>query len=187
MAVCNHCGTVNPDGVKFCSECGAPFAAAELTAAAAAAVPEIPEIPAIAPEIPAAPEVPAPEIPAQEATEPALSFDAPQPVYTPPAPSAEQPQYTYTPPQTDFTAAPRPAAYPIGGFIAWAVITMLFCWPLGLVALLNAVRINKSATEEEQRQRISRTKTWCIIATAGCVLGLLSYLGGARRAAILSQ
>ncbi len=187
MAVCNHCGTVNPDGVKFCSECGAPFAAAELTAAAAAAVPEIPEVPAPAPEIPAAPEVPAPEIPAQEATEPALSFDAPQPVYTPPAPSAEQPQYTYTPPQTDFTAAPRPAAYPIGGFIAWAVITMLFCWPLGLVALLNAVRINKSATEEEQRQRISRTKTWCIIATAGCVLGLLSYLGGARRAAILSQ
>ena len=122
MAKCTYCGAENPEGSKFCSECGAPLAAP------ASAAPEF---------------------------------------------SAEQP--TYTPPQNPYGTAQftPPAQLPTGGLLVWAIISILLCMIPGIVALVQVLGINSAATAEQQQQRLSSAKTWCIVAT---VLGGLSLI-----------
>ena len=64
--------------------------------------------------------------------------------------------------------------YEAGGLIAWSIITLLLCTIPGIVALVKATGINKSATVEEQTKKISSCKTWCIVGT---VLGVLAIIG----------
>ena len=72
-------------------------------------------------------------------------------------------------PNMGFTPVPE---YANGGLIAWSVVTLLFCTIPGVIALINAVAINKCATVEEQRKKISTTKTCCIVGT---ILGALWF------------
>ena len=62
-----------------------------------------------------------------------------------------------------------------GGYIAWAVITLLLCTIPGIVALIYATRINKCSTAQEQAQTIQTTRTWCLVGT---ILGILAIIGG---------
>ena len=71
----------------------------------------------------------------------------------------------------NFNAVPH---YEAGGLIAWSIITLLLCTIPGIVALVKATGINKSATVEEQTKKISSCKTWCIVGT---VLGILAIIG----------
>ena len=180
MAVCTQCGTPNPDENKFCSGCGAPLVGSEVAAAAAAAaaavIPEAPAEPEIpVPAAPAEPEAPAPAQP--EAPVPELTFDATQPVYTPPQPAEAQAQPVYSPPVYSEQKSAEPVA--TGGLVAWAIVTILLCWIPGIVALINALGINKCATAEEQQRKISQTKTWCLVGTVlGVVYLIYMYASG---------
>lgn len=80
--------------------------------------------------------------------------------------------YQYQP-EMGFHTAQVPD-HPIGGLMAWSIITLLLCTIPGIVALVKTCRINKSSTVEEQKSRISSAKTWCIVGT---VLGILSMIG----------
>jgi uncharacterized membrane protein len=61
-----------------------------------------------------------------------------------------------------------------GGYIAWAIITLLLCTIPGVVALIYATKINKSISVQEQEQNIKTTKTWCLVGT---ILGVLAVIG----------
>lgn len=91
MKKCNHCGTENPEGARFCRGCGQPMTDAAAQPAAAPAAPA--PAPAPAP-------VPAPAVPAPAPV-------APQ--YAAPAPGApQQPHSTYQQPAPAAPAAPVP-------------------------------------------------------------------------------
>ena len=64
---------------------------------------------------------------------------------------------------------------PTGGIIAWAIITLLLCMIPGIVALVKAIGINNSFSVEEQQQKLSSAKTWCLVGT---ILGGLAFIGG---------
>ena len=75
---------------------------------------------------------------------------------------------------SQFAAGQAVAPVSTGGLIAWSVITLLLCLIPGVVALVNAMSINKAATVEEQQKKIRNAKIWCIVGT---VLGVLSVIG----------
>ena len=64
--------------------------------------------------------------------------------------------------------------YPVGGMMAWAIVTLLLCTIPGIVAIVKVSGINKSVTVAEQQQKIASARTWCIIGT---VLGILAVIG----------
>ena len=63
---------------------------------------------------------------------------------------------------------------PVGGMIAWSIITIFLCTIPGIVGLVYTLRINKCTTVEEQQKALKTAKTWCIVGT---VLGILSVIG----------
>ena len=63
--------------------------------------------------------------------------------------------------------------YASGGLIAWSIVCLLLCLIPGIVALVNAIGINKATTVEEQQKKVKTTKTWCIIGT---ILGVISLI-----------
>lgn len=101
MKKCNHCGTENPEGARFCRGCGQPMtdAAAQPAAAPAAPAPApapapvpAPAVPAPAPAAPqyAAPAPGAPQQPHSTYQQPAPAAPVPgQPAPAPAAPSAQ--------------------------------------------------------------------------------------------------
>ncbi len=102
---------------------------------------------------------------------PTLPSDPPP--YTPPP---QQPP-PYTPPP--MAAAPGP----VPNHLAWAIIATVlgtcFCCPLGLlgiVAIVYAARVNSllAAGDFAGAQRASSTaKTWCWVATALAIIGVI--------------
>ena len=187
MAVCTNCGTPNPDGSKFCTGCGAPLVgadiAADVAAAAAAVIPDAPAAPEIpVPADPAVPEAPAPtqpEAPVPELTidPPQPDFSAPQPTYTPPQPDFSTAQPAYAAQQPVYNAPQSVAPVSTGGLLAWAIISILLCTIPGIVALIKVLGINNSATVEEQQQKLSSAKTWCIVATVLGAVALIANIG----------
>ena len=97
---------------------------------------------------------------------------AAQPVPEAPAPAA---QPVYTAPENPYGAAQYtpPEKRPVGGMLAWAIITCLFCLIPGIVAVIQVLGINSAATAEAQAQKYASAKTWCIIAS---VLGAISLI-----------
>ena len=99
----------------------------------------------------------------------------PQPAYTPPENPDPGPEPVYTAPQNPYGAAQYtpPTPRPIGGMLAWAIITCLFCLIPGIVAVIQVLGINSAPTAEAQAQKAASAKTWCIVATALGVVGLI--------------
>ena len=82
-------------------------------------------------------------------------------------------QQTYQ--QNQWNYAPQPLApIPTGGLMAWSIITILLCTIPGIIALVNTLGINKAATIDEQKKKMSSARMWCIIGT---VLGVLAIIG----------
>ena len=72
----------------------------------------------------------------------------------------------------------RPEHYPIGGLMAWSIITLLLCTIPGIVALVMTCNINNAFNWEQQQKQIKNAKTWCIVGTVlGCLSMLLVIIG----------
>ena len=106
-----------------------------------------------------------------------------QPTLAPEAPAAPEPPVQTNAPYTSLTNEQAPvsgasnqfvAPVPTGGLLAWSIITLLLCTIPGIVALVQTLGINKSATVEEQQKKLSTAKTWCIVGT---ILGVLAIIG----------
>ena len=109
----------------------------------------------------------------QPARRPAQAAAAPNPPVRVNPFQAEMTKYGMKPLVSGQPAQPkRPAPYPVGGLIIWAVATIPLSLIPGLVAVSFARSVNRCATEEQQKRMISRTKLWCIIGTAVSVLRL---------------
>ena len=78
-------------------------------------------------------------------------------------------QYTYSP--TPFDS--KIPEVPIGGFIVWAVVDILFSLLFGILGLVFVLKINKSETPEEQQKNIKYAKIFLIIGSAIGVLNLV--------------
>ena len=106
---------------------------------------------------------------------PLLARAESQSTYTPPENPAPDPQPVYTAPQNPYGQAQftPPTRMPTGGLLAWAIITCLFCLIPGIVAVIQVLGINSAPTAEAQAQKAASAKTWCIVATALGVVGLI--------------
>ena len=80
-------------------------------------------------------------------------------------------QQVYTPVQTQPSYV---TPISTGGMMAWAIVTLLLCTIPGIVAIAKTANVNKSFTYEEQMQKLSSARTWCIVGT---VLGILAIIG----------
>lgn len=144
---CNKCGAPLTEGALFCGECGAKVEATEAV---------------------------------NTATETQGSFTA-----APAAEPAPQPQTTYTAPsQPQNTTYTAPQGGPANNVVAngtpmiiWAIVNMvLCCLPLGIVALINAIKIDKAMTQIEADELTKKAKMWNIIATASAAVGVVVYI-----------
>ena len=97
------------------------------------------------------------------------SSDGPTP-YRPP--QSDGPDFR--PPEFSTPSHQTVEPYPTGGLMAWSIITLLLCTIAGIVAIIQTTGINKCATVEEQKKKISSAKTWCIIGT---VVGIFALIG----------
>lgn len=147
---CNKCGAPLTEGALFCGECGAKV---EATATVETTT----------------------EAPSQGSfTAAPASEPAPQPQTTYTAPSQPQANTTYTAPQSG------PASNVVANgtpMIIWAIVNMvLCCLPLGIVALINAIKIDKAMTQIEADELTKKAKMWNIIATASAAVGVVIYI-----------
>lgn len=86
MAICPNCSSEMPEGIRFCSECGAKLEAAAAPFAQPAFTPELLDLePSVTPEAPAAPMQP--EAPAPAAFTPPVTVEAPAPAEVPASPA----------------------------------------------------------------------------------------------------
>lgn len=119
MAICPNCGASNPEGGRFCIECGAKLEAAPIVITADTPVPEpeltlpevpemdvpVPEVPAVEPEFSPAPAAEAEPAPAEEPAPTPEPAPQPAPVFAAPAQEAPKPQ-----PAAPVYQQPAPAA-----------------------------------------------------------------------------
>ena len=108
---------------------------------------------------------------------PELTIDPPQPDFSAPQPTYTPQQPAFTPPQPGYNTAQSVTPVATGGLLAWAIISILLCTIPGIVALVKVLGINNSATVEEQQQKLSSAKTWCIVATVLGIVGLIANVG----------
>ncbi len=100
MIRCEHCGTLQEDGTKFCTECGAKLPAPVPPAAGYAQQSAAPQQPVYPQQFNAPPPPAAPQVPVY----PQQSADTQQNVYARPAAAPQQPVYP----------SPQAAPYPYG-------------------------------------------------------------------------
>ena len=100
-------------------------------------------------------------------------------------PGAAQPAYDQQQPQQPQQPAGYGNSYgnyqlqpvapvPVGGMIAWSIITIFLCTIPGVVGLVYTLKINKSTSVDDQQKALKTAKIWC---TVGTVLGILSIIG----------
>ena len=65
---------------------------------------------------------------------------------------------------------------PIGWYIAWSIVVILFCTIPGIAALIYVLRINRAATVEEQLKTMDTAKKILIVGTVLAVLNLVSMI-----------
>ena len=78
-----------------------------------------------------------------------------------------------------------PDPIPLGGMTAWAIVIILFCTIVGIVALVKVRGINNAVTYEEQQQRLKSAKTWLIVGSVLSVLSVLSMIGSYAAAGMI--
>jgi hypothetical protein len=161
---CTKCGTKLPDDVSFCPNCGSKLTPRAAGPAQPQAPVEQPVSETISQELPhveqqATPAYSQPAMPQQPYTQPAASQ---QPAYAPPQPPYARPIQQPQPPQQPYygqgygaPAAPVPPAPPLkrkntmsGGKRAVAVIAMLLMLAAGVMAFLETLRFDFTASPE---------------------------------------
>lgn len=161
---CTKCGTKLPDNVSFCPNCGSKLTPRAAGPAQPQAPVEQPVSETISQELPpveqqATPAYSQPAMPQQPYTQPAASQ---QPAYAPPQPPYARPIQQPQPPQQPYygqgygaPAAPVPPAAPLkrkntmsGGKRAVAVIAMLLMLAAGVMAFLDTLRFDFTASPE---------------------------------------
>ena len=75
-------------------------------------------------------------------------------------------------------AGPRPDNY-----MVWSiVITLVCCWPFGIVAIINSANVNKywdQGRYDEAHKAANNAKTWCIVsAITGAIAFTIGFLSG---------
>ena len=157
---CPNCGTQNPDGTSYCSNCGAPLAANANPASAPAPVPA--PAPAPIPVAPVAPVAPAPQ---------------PAPSYTP-----NQQPITAIPPQTNGTNG-----LCIAGFII-SLVSIVLGGSLSLISLILCIIGVNSAGKKNQKGKgqaiagIIISAVLLLVWIFALIFGVSKYMDEARRA-----
>ena len=188
MKICPVCTNENPDTNKFCNFCGAQLSDVEPAESNGTEADPLSEIMAKmqSQEKTADPVRSGPvENNANPPAGPANYQPAQQGGYQPAGPNNYQQtrqgsgnmgrnnnnpqQYTYSP--TPFDS--KIPEVPIGGYIAWAVVDILFSLLFGILGLVFVLKINKSETPEEQQKNIKYAKIFLIIGSAIGVLNLV--------------
>jgi hypothetical protein len=101
--------------------------------------------------------------------------DIPEPSQPPPAPapSPTLPPSAWAPPRQSyavrFSAAPAPSAQRPRSWMGWAVLCLIVCFPIGIVAVIKAASVNThwALGRVDAARRASRSaRNWCIAAGA---------------------
>ena len=155
MAFCPNCGSALPENSNHCPNCGAPVNDSSFSQPAAS----------------------------QPAYDQQQYGQQAQPGY-------DQQQYGQQAQQpsgygNSYGAYPlQPVApIPVGGMIAWSIITILLCTIPGIVGLVYTLKINKCTSVEDQQKALKTARIWCIVGT---VLGILSVIGTLASNGVLS-
>ncbi|MDR1710211.1 MAG: zinc ribbon domain-containing protein [Candidatus Accumulibacter sp.] len=186
MAICNRCGAVNADAVKFCTSCGAPV---EGERPATPPPPPPPGEPRF--ERPAPPPQPEPRIeprferPAPPPPQPEPRYERPAP--PPPAPPDYRPAgygygYGYAPPLD--APPPDDSRYAVMGVWSYVGNALLFCIPLlgWLICLIYAC----GGTKYRNKRNFARAVivlTLIGLAVSLLLGGLIAWLGNAAASA----
>ena len=62
-------------------------------------------------------------------------------------------------------------------FLVWSIITTIFCWPLGILAIIYSLKVDswwKAGMPTEAHKASQRAKTCCLICAASYVILILS-------------
>jgi hypothetical protein len=101
-----------------------------------------------------------------------------QPYVYPPQPG----YYVYVPPP------PPPGMARPSNYLAWAIVSVILCWPVAIAALIKSTRVDRlwlAGRYHEAQESSNTTKTLCLVAT---VLGaVLFVLGMIMAATVFSQ
>lgn len=169
MSLCPYCGNDNPDTNNFCSSCGAKLMRAP-------AKPEVENEPIETHEETSGCEPP--QIPEETSDH----WSEPAPAETEAGPAFEnsvneqQPVYQQTPPPYSGYGQQPPEKIPIGGYIAWAIVNILFCTIPGAIGLYFVLKINKAPTQDDQLRAVDSAKKALMIGSVLAALNLLMQI-----------
>lgn len=109
---------------------------------------------------------------ASDVPELAPLFACPTPP-TPPTPPTQRPQQVQ----------PNQSGVCPDTYLVWSILATIFCcWPLGIVAIVNASKVERLWAQGDKLGAIERSedaKKWCIISlVAGIIISLLSFVTG---------
>lgn len=153
MSLCPYCGNDNPDTNNFCSSCGAKLMRAP-------AKPEVENEPIETPEETSGCEPP--QIPEETSDH----WSEPAPAETEAGPAFENSVNEQQPPEK----------IPIGGYIAWAIVNILFCTIPGAIGLYFVLKINKAPTQDDQLRAVDSAKKALMIGSVLAALNLLMQI-----------
>ena len=149
MKICPYCKNENEDNNKFCNFCGAPFE----NEAAKTEETAVETVPDYEPH----------DYQPEENNDPVTAQQSETPVYN----SFSQNNYN------------RPVEpIPIGGYIAWSILVILFCTIPGIAGLVYVLRINRATTVEEQQKNLDTAKKIPMVGTVLAVFNLVTQIAG---------
>ena len=156
--VCKNCGAELPDGVAFCTNCGAAVEAPQPQPQPAQPQYQQPAQPVYQqPQ----PQYQQPAQPAYQQPQPAYQQPA-QPVYQQPQPAYQQPMYA------------QPVAGPQPSTLVWGILSLVFC-ESGLLGLIFAIigRKKGKAYIAQGGQLTGASKVGFILAKVGLIFSIL--------------
>lgn len=111
---------------------------------------------------------------------PFLAVNTPPPFQpTPPAQHKGRPTEHYNTKQTEYTNTENKyEPCPDNNLVLAIVSTILCCWPLGLVAIIQATKVERlwnTGHKEEAKAKAEEARNWAIASIVTCIIGFILY------------